>query len=108
MALMSYAVKIQYTLVSNTHNSVRRLKPLQGFGNNKLSVEITSTADYFARNGYIVLTYSSQGFGASSGCVRLNSFDYDVKNSMQLIDNMLDEPSSWSTTSPCNHWSLAM
>lgn len=63
-----------------------------GFGNNKLSTEITSTADFFARKGYIVLTYSSQGFGQSSGCIRLNSFDYDVKDVIGLIDNVLDNP----------------
>lgn len=63
-----------------------------GFGNNKLSTEVVSTADYFARHGYIVLTYSSQGFGQSSGCIRLDSFDYDVKDAMQLIDRVLDDP----------------
>lgn len=63
-----------------------------GFGNNKSSTEITSAADFFARNGYIVIGYTSQGFGASSGCVRLDSFDYDVKDSMGLIDKILDDP----------------
>lgn len=63
-----------------------------GFGNNKLSAEVVSSADYFARHGYVVLTYSSQGFGQSSGCVRLDSFDYDVKDSMQLMDRVLDDP----------------
>lgn len=63
-----------------------------GFGNTKLAAEVTSLGDFFARNGYIVLTHSSQGFGGSSGCIRLNSFDYDVKNVMQLIDNVLEDP----------------
>jgi len=63
-----------------------------GFGNNKLSDEVVSTADFFARNGYVVLTYSSQGFGQSSGCIRLNSFDYDVKDSIGLMDRVFDDP----------------
>lgn len=63
-----------------------------GFGNSKLAVELTSTADHLARNGYIVLTYSSQGFGQSSGCIRLNSFDHGVKNVMGLISTMFDTP----------------
>lgn len=64
-----------------------------GFGNNKLSLELTSLADFFARNGYIALTLTSQGFGGSGGCIRLNSFDYDVKDVMQIIDNVLEDPS---------------
>lgn len=63
-----------------------------GFGLDKLAGEIVSMADYLARQGYIVLTYSGQGFGGSSGCIRLDSFDYDVKDSMQLIDKMLVDP----------------
>lgn len=63
-----------------------------GFGNSKLATEMTSTADHLARNGYIVLTYSSQGFGQSSGCIRLNSFDHGVKNVMGLITEMFDTP----------------
>ncbi len=63
-----------------------------GFGNNKLSAEVVSSADFFARHGYVVLTYSAQGFGQSSGCIRLDSFDYDVKDSIQLMDRVLDDP----------------
>ena len=63
-----------------------------GFGLDKLAGEIVSMADYLARHGYVVLTYSGQGFGGSSGCIRLNSFDYDVKDSQQLIDQMLVDP----------------
>lgn len=63
-----------------------------GFGNQKSSNEVVSSADYFARNGYIVFTYSAQGFGKSSGCIRLNSFEYDVKNVIQIMDNVFDNP----------------
>lgn len=63
-----------------------------GFGLSKTATEIVAMADFLARQGYIVLTFTAQGFGASSGCIRLDSFDYDVKNGSQLVDQMLVDP----------------
>jgi ABC-2 type transport system ATP-binding protein len=60
-----------------------------GFGLTKLSDEVTSMATFLARHGYVVLTYTSQGFGASSGCVTLQSRTYDVKDAQQLITKVL-------------------
>ena len=60
-----------------------------GFGLTKLSDEVTSMATFLARHGYVVLTYTSQGFGASSGCVSLQSRSYDVKDAQQLITKVL-------------------
>jgi len=60
-----------------------------GFAGSKDSGEVTSMADFLARHGYVVLTYTSQGFGKSSGCIRLDSLDYDVKDSMRLTDKLL-------------------
>lgn len=60
-----------------------------GFGLSKDAAEVTSSADFFARHGYVVLTYTSQGFGASSGCIRLDSFAYDVKDASALITQVL-------------------
>lgn len=60
-----------------------------GFGGSKLSTEITATADFLARHGYIVLTWTSQGFGKSSGCIRLDSYTYDVKDAEQLVAKIL-------------------
>ncbi|HVA61244.1 MAG TPA: CocE/NonD family hydrolase [Mycobacteriales bacterium] len=60
-----------------------------GFGLSKDASEITSTADFFARHGYVVLAYTGQGFGNSSGCIELDSTDYDVKDSMALITDIL-------------------
>src|SRR5690348_3028352 len=56
-----------------------------GFGLSKTSAEVVNTATFLARHGYAVLTYTSQGFGASSGCVTLQSRQYDVKDARQLI-----------------------
>ncbi|MBB6625740.1 hypothetical protein H5V45_00270 [Nocardioides sp. KIGAM211] len=61
-----------------------------GFGLTKTSAEVVSTARFFAAHGYVVLTYTSSGFGESGGCVTLQSADYDVKSARQLIDKVLE------------------
>jgi ABC-2 type transport system ATP-binding protein len=61
-----------------------------GFGLTKDSAEVVSTASFFAAHGYVVLTFTSSGFGDSGGCVTLQSADYDVKSASQLIDQLLD------------------
>ncbi len=61
-----------------------------GFGLTKDSAEVVSTAEFFAAHGYVVLTFTSSGFGASGGCVTLQSADYDVKSARQLIDQVLE------------------
>jgi len=60
-----------------------------GFGLTKLGTEVTATAEFLARHGYVVLTWTSQGFGASSGCIELDSYAYDVKDVEQLIAKVL-------------------
>jgi len=60
-----------------------------GFGLSKTSTEVTATADFLARHGYVVLTWTAQGFGASSGCIELDSYAYDVKDTEQLIAKVL-------------------
>ena len=63
-----------------------------GFGLSKDADEVTSLADFFARAGYVVLAYSGQGFGRSTGCISLDSADYDVKDARQLIDLLQARP----------------
>ena len=63
-----------------------------GFGLSKDADEVTSLADFFARAGYVVLAYSGQGFGKSTGCISLDSADYDVKDARQLIDVLQARP----------------
>ncbi len=60
-----------------------------GFGLTKASNEVVSTARFFAAHGYVVLTFTSSGFGDSGGCVTLQSADYDVKSARQLITKVL-------------------
>lgn len=61
-----------------------------GFGLTKNGTEILTTARFFAAHGYVVLTFTSSGFGASGGCVTLQSADHDVKSASQLIDALLE------------------
>lgn len=61
-----------------------------GFGLHKLSAEVVANATFLARHGYVVLTYTAQGFGASSGCVSLQSRTYDVKDAQQLVTKVLE------------------
>lgn len=61
-----------------------------GFGLSKSAGEVVSSATFLARHGYVVLTYTAQGFGSSSGCVTLESRTYDVKDAQQLITKVLD------------------
>ena len=61
-----------------------------GFGLSKLAGEVVASATFLARHGYVVLTYTAQGFGESSGCVTLQSRTYDVKDAQQLITKVLD------------------
>jgi ABC-2 type transport system ATP-binding protein len=60
-----------------------------GFGGSKVSGEVTSMASFLARHGYVVLTYTSQGFGRSTGCIALQSRAYDVKDARQLVTKVL-------------------
>ena len=60
-----------------------------GFGLTKDSAEVVNTARFLARHGYVVLTYTSQGFGDSTGCVSLQSRTWDVKDAKQLITQLL-------------------
>ena len=61
-----------------------------GFGLTKASAEVVHTAKFLASHGYVVLTYTAQGFGDSTGCVSLQSRTYDVKDARQLIDKVLE------------------
>ncbi|HVB26604.1 MAG TPA: CocE/NonD family hydrolase [Mycobacteriales bacterium] len=59
------------------------------FALTKTAPEVTQTADYLARHGFVVLAYTAQGFGASSGCIQLDSAGYDGLDASQLITRVL-------------------
>ncbi|MEO3785686.1 alpha/beta fold hydrolase [Actinocorallia sp. B10E7] len=61
-----------------------------GFGGSKDSQ--AGAARKLARRGYAVLTWSARGFGRSEGRIALNSPDYEVKDTRQLIDWLAGRP----------------
>ncbi|WP_067466731.1 alpha/beta fold hydrolase [Actinomadura macra] len=61
-----------------------------GFGGDKYGV--ASEARALAREGYAVLAWSARGFGRSTGEIALNSPDYEVKDTRQLIDWLAKRP----------------
>ncbi|WP_051108895.1 alpha/beta fold hydrolase [Actinomadura flavalba] len=61
-----------------------------GFGGSK--DDTRAEAERLARAGYAVLTWSARGFGRSTGQIALNSPDYEVKDTRQLIDWLAARP----------------
>ena len=63
-----------------------------GFGNTKDAAEQRANSAYFASHGYVVLSYTSMGFGGSSSCIGLDSLDYDVPVARAGIDHLASRP----------------
>ncbi|MFG2087832.1 MULTISPECIES: alpha/beta fold hydrolase [unclassified Spirillospora] len=61
-----------------------------GFGGSKR--DVADEARGLARAGYAVLAWSARGFGGSTGEIALNSPDYEVKDTRQLIDWLARRP----------------
>jgi ABC-2 type transport system ATP-binding protein len=61
-----------------------------GFGETKAAVQ--PEAEYLARAGFAVLTWSPRGTGASGGQIGLNSPDYEVKDTSQLLSWLARQP----------------
>jgi len=59
-----------------------------GFGGSKNSV--ADDARDLAERGYVVLTYSARGFGASTGQIGLNDPRYEIADLSTLIDLLAD------------------
>jgi ABC-2 type transport system ATP-binding protein len=89
----AHAVSIDTRLYVPDNATARSPQPAilmtHGFGLSKTSPEVTSMATFLAAHGYVVLTYTSQGFGKSGGCIALQSRTYDVKDAQQLITKVL-------------------
>src|SRR5499427_9297844 len=61
-----------------------------GFGETKDAVR--AQAEYLARAGFAVLTWSPRGTGTSGGQIGLNSPDYEVKDTSQLVSWLARQP----------------
>jgi ABC-2 type transport system ATP-binding protein len=61
-----------------------------GFGETKQAVG--PEAEYLARAGFAVLTWSPRGTGASGGQIALNSPDYEIRDTSQLVSWLARQP----------------
>ena len=61
-----------------------------GFGGSK--ADLVDRARDLAGRGYVVLTYSARGFGASGGRIHLDDPDYEVADGRALIDLLAARP----------------
>src|SRR5215472_3450562 len=61
-----------------------------GFGETKYAV--APEAQYLARAGFAVLTWSPRGTGASGGQIGLDSPDYEVRDTSQLVTWLARQP----------------
>ncbi|WP_329457817.1 alpha/beta fold hydrolase [Streptomyces sp. NBC_01497] len=61
-----------------------------GFGGSK--DDVRGEAETLARDGYAVLTWSSRGFGRSTGRIGLNDPAYEVKDVSRMIDWLARQP----------------
>ncbi len=61
-----------------------------GFGGSKASVD--ADARDLAARGFVALTWSARGFGASGGQIALDSPDYEVADASRLVDWLAGRP----------------
>ncbi|WP_108667376.1 alpha/beta fold hydrolase [Euzebya rosea] len=59
-----------------------------GFGSDRSSLD--EAARQWARQGYVVLTWSARGFGASGGTIGLNDPDREIADVSVLVDLLAD------------------
>ena len=77
-------VELDATLYLPEHTPAPAVLLAHGFGGSKQSV--AADAEHLADRGYVVLTYSARGFGASGGLIHLDHPDYEVKDGQRMID----------------------
>ena len=83
-------VQIDVTMFAPAETPAPAILLSHGFGGDK--DEVAGQAEELARRGFTVLTYSSRGFGHSSGKIALNSPQYEVSDARQLIDWLARQP----------------
>ncbi|WP_347567487.1 alpha/beta fold hydrolase [Actinopolyspora sp. BKK1] len=83
-------VQLDLTLFSPSSTPAPSVVLAHGFTGDK--TELVGPARRLAARGFTVLTYSSRGFGDSTGKIALNSPDYEVTDARQLLDWMARQP----------------
>ncbi|MGW2509348.1 alpha/beta fold hydrolase [Streptomyces scopuliridis] len=75
-----------------TAGSGRRPAVLVGHGFGGSKDDVRAQAEKLARDGYAVLTWSTRGFGKSTGEIGLNDPDHEVKDVSRMIDWLAARP----------------
>jgi ABC-2 type transport system ATP-binding protein len=83
-------VRLDSTLYLPAHTPAPAILLAHGFGGTKDTV--AAQARSLARAGYLVLTYSARGFGASGGLIHLDSVRYEVADGSRLLDWLQQRP----------------
>jgi ABC-2 type transport system ATP-binding protein len=84
------AVRLDSSLYLPEHTPAPAILLAHGFGSSKAGVD--GQARSLARAGYVVLTYTARGFGASGGLIHLDSTRYEVADGSRLLDWLQDRP----------------
>ncbi|MDQ1720997.1 MAG: type transport system ATP-binding protein [Pseudonocardiales bacterium] len=84
------AVLLDSSLYLPEHTPAPAILLAHGFGGSKASLD--GQARTLARAGYVVLTYSARGFGASGGLIHLDSRRYEVADGSRLLDFLQARP----------------
>src|SRR5437763_1515912 len=77
-------VKLDTTLYLPHSTPAPAILLAHGFGGTKDSV--SGEARRLAAHGYVVLTWTARGFGASGGKIHLDQPDYEVADARKLVD----------------------
>ncbi len=86
----SERVQIDVTLFAPADTPAPAVLLAHGFGGSK--DDTAAQAQELVRRGFTVLTYSSRGFGRSTGKIALNDPDYEVADAHQLLDWLARQP----------------
>ncbi|GGI98127.1 ABC transporter ATP-binding protein [Saccharopolyspora subtropica] len=86
----SERVQIDVTLYAPADTPAPAVLLAHGFGGSK--DDTAAQAQELVRRGFTVLTYSSRGFGRSTGRIALNAPEYEVADARQLLDWLARQP----------------
>lgn len=83
-------IQIEATLHVPANTPAPAILLSHGFGQDQRSV--AGEAEALAQRGFAVLTYSSRGFGGSTGQVALNTRDHEAADARQIVDWLARQP----------------
>ncbi|WP_246868348.1 alpha/beta fold hydrolase [Saccharopolyspora sp. ASAGF58] len=83
-------VQIDVTLFAPADTPAPAILLAHGFGGSK--DDTAAQAQELVRRGFTVLTFSSRGFGRSTGKIALNDPSYEVTDARQLLDWLARQP----------------